>query len=50
MLDMSPRNLEKVIYFAAYIVIDRRDKILKMQIINERDYRGLLQYGRNLRC
>ena len=49
MLDMSPRNLEKVIYFAAYIVIDPGvTSFAKMQIINERDYReAMLQYGRN---
>ena len=49
MLDMSPRNLEKVIYFAAYIVIDPGEtKFSKMQIINERDYReAYYKYGRN---
>ena len=49
MLDMSPRNLEKVIYFAAYIVIDPGvSSFVKMQIINERDYReAMLLYGRN---
>lgn len=49
MLDMSPRNLEKVIYFAAYIVIDPGvSSFSKMQIINERDYReATLLYGRN---
>ena len=49
MLDMSPRNLEKVIYFAAYIVIDPGvTSFTKMQIINERDYReAVLEHGRN---
>ena len=49
MLDMSPRNLEKVIYFAAYIVIDPGvTSFAKMQIINERDYReAVLEHGRN---
>lgn len=48
-LDMSPRNLEKIIYFAAYIVIDPGEtSFAKMQIINERDYRETVQiYGRN---
>ncbi len=48
-LDMSPRNLEKIIYFAAYIVIDPGEtSFAKMQIINERDYREAVQiYGRN---
>ena len=41
-LDMSPRNLEKVLYFAAYIVIDPGDTPFEVkQIINERDYRML---------
>ena len=49
MLDMSPRNLEKVIYFAAYIVIDPGvTSFAKMQIINERDYReAVVEFGRN---
>ncbi len=49
LLDMSPRNLEKIIYFAAYIVIDPGNtSFAKMQIINERDYREAVQiYGRN---
>lgn len=49
MLDMSPRNLEKIIYFAAYVVIDPGDTAFtKMQIINERDYRdAVLLYGRH---
>ncbi len=48
-LDMSPRNLEKIIYFAAYIVIDPGNtSFTKMQIINERDYREAVHlYGRN---
>ena len=49
LLDMSPRNLEKIIYFAAYIVIDPgKTSFAKMQIINERDYREAVQeFGRN---
>ncbi|NLV99291.1 MAG: DNA-directed RNA polymerase subunit beta' [Clostridiaceae bacterium] len=49
LLDMSPRNLEKILYFAAYIVIDPKEtNFTKMQIINERDYRtALSEYGRN---
>ena len=38
-LDISPRNLEKVLYFALYIVIDPGDTPLeKMQILNEKEY------------
>ncbi len=40
MLDMSPRSLEKVIYFAAYVVIDAGNTPLtKNQLLNEREYR-----------
>ncbi len=48
-LDMSPRNLEKVLYFAAYIVIDPGSTDLKKyDIINEREYRDYInQYGRH---
>ncbi|HHX24555.1 MAG TPA: DNA-directed RNA polymerase subunit beta', partial [Thermoanaerobacterales bacterium] len=39
-LDMSPRSLEKVIYFASYIVIDEGDTPLtKKQLLNEKEYR-----------
>jgi DNA-directed RNA polymerase subunit beta' len=39
-LDMSPRSLEKVIYFASYVVIDQGDTTLtKKQLLNEKDYR-----------
>ena len=46
---MSPRNLEKVLYFAAYIVIDPGDTPFEVkQIINERDYRDAVEkYGRH---
>ena len=38
-LDISPRNLEKVLYFALYIVTDPGDTPLeKMQILNEKEY------------
>ena len=37
---MSPRSLEKVIYFASYIVIDEGDTPLtKKQLLNEKEYR-----------
>ena len=39
MLDISPRSLEKVIYFAAYIVIDKGNTDLaKAQILSEKEY------------
>ncbi|MBQ1704667.1 MAG: DNA-directed RNA polymerase subunit beta' [Clostridia bacterium] len=38
-LDMSPRLLEKVLYFASYIVIDPGDTpLIKKQILSEREY------------
>ena len=38
-LDVSPRNLEKVLYFAMYIVIDPGDTPLrKYQTLNETEY------------
>ena len=39
LLDMSPRNLEKVLYFVAFVVTDPGDTPLeKMQILNEKEY------------
>lgn len=39
-LDMSPRALEKVLYFASYIVIDPGDTPLsKKQLLTEKEYR-----------
>ncbi|MBE5040432.1 DNA-directed RNA polymerase subunit beta' [Ructibacterium gallinarum] len=39
-LDMSPRALEKVLYFAAYVVIDPgRTSLMKNQILTEKEYR-----------
>lgn len=40
LLDISPKVLEKVIYFVNYIVIDPGDTpLLKKQLLNEREYR-----------
>ena len=40
LLDMSPKVLEKVIYFVNYMVIDPGDTpLLKKQLLNEREYR-----------
>ncbi len=43
MLDISPRNLEKVLYFAAYIVTDPGDcrELAKMQCLTEREYQEM---------
>jgi DNA-directed RNA polymerase subunit beta' len=49
LLDMSPKVLEKVIYFVNYIVIDPGDTpLLKKQLLNEREYRDNRdKYGDN---
>ena len=42
LLDISPRILEKVLYFASYIVTDPGDAPLtKNQILNEKEYREM---------
>jgi DNA-directed RNA polymerase subunit beta' len=50
-LDMSPRILEKVLYFAAYIVIDEGNSNLEYkQVINETEYREAYeQFGNTFR-
>ena len=43
-LDMSPRLLERVLYFANYIVIDPGDTpLVKKQILTETEYRDMLE-------
>ena len=38
-LDISPRNLERVIYFASYVVIDKGStNLTKCQVLNEKEY------------
>ncbi len=46
-LDMSPRSLEEIIYFASYVVVDPGDTPLeKKQLLTEREYRAKLdEYG-----
>ena len=46
-LDMSPRALEKVLYFASYIVIDPKETpLLKKQLLNEKEYTEVVdKYG-----
>ncbi len=48
MLDISPRNLEKIIYFASYVVIDKGTSGLeKCQVLNEKEYHEAEEkYGR----
>ena len=48
MLDVSPRNLEKIIYFASYIVVDKGTSGLeKCQVLNEKEYHEAEEkYGR----
>ncbi len=46
-LDMSPRLLEKVLYFASYVVIDPgKTGLMKNQILSEREFREEVEkYG-----
>ncbi len=47
MLDITPRALEKVLYFAAYVVTDPGNtSLMKGQVISEKEYREFIdQYG-----
>ena len=39
MLDVSPRSLEKVIYFASYLVLDKGSTgLMKGQVLSEKEY------------
>ncbi|MDL4841377.1 DNA-directed RNA polymerase subunit beta' [Aquibacillus rhizosphaerae] len=51
-LDMSPRALEEVIYFAAYIVTDSGDTALeKKQLLSEKEYRAYRdKYGKSFQA
>ena len=46
-LDMSPRVLEKVLYFASYIVLDEMESGLSYkQVLSEKEYREAIEaYG-----
>lgn len=48
-LDMSPRSLEEVIYFASYVVTDTGDTPLEYkQLLSEKEYRAYYdKYGRS---
>ena len=49
LLDVSPRNVEKVIYFASYIVTDKgTSDLLKCQVLTEKEYvEAIEKYGRD---
>ncbi|WP_287477721.1 DNA-directed RNA polymerase subunit beta' [Anaerostipes sp.] len=51
MLDISPRTLEKVLYFACYIVLDQGDTDLAYkQVLTEKEYREAYEkYGDTFR-
>jgi len=51
-LDMSPRALEKVLYFASYIVLDTGDTPLsKKQLLSEKEYReNIEKYGNRFKA
>ena len=43
-LDISPRTLEKVLYFASYIVLDKGQTDLQMkQVLSEKEYRDAVE-------
>jgi DNA-directed RNA polymerase subunit beta' len=43
-LDMSPRSLEKILYFASYVVLDpKKTTFLKKQILTEKEYRDMVE-------
>ncbi len=50
-LDLSPRTLEKVLYFASYIVLDKGNTDLQYkQVLNEKEYREAYEkYGNKFR-
>ena len=47
-LDISPRNLEKIIYFASYVVVDKgTTNLAKCQVLNEKEYHEVEEkYGK----
>ena len=51
-LDMSPRSLEEVIYFASYVVTDPGDTPLELkQLLSEKEYRAYYdKYGRSFKA
>src|SRR5690625_1314484 len=51
-LDMSPRALEEILYFAAYVVTDSGDTPLeKKQLLSEREFRAFYEkYGTSFKA
>ncbi|MDR0690824.1 MAG: DNA-directed RNA polymerase subunit beta', partial [Streptococcaceae bacterium] len=51
-LDMSPRSLEEIIYFASYVVLDPGNTSLeRKQLLTEREYRGKrVHYGQEFQA
>ena len=49
LLDMSPRLLDRVLYFASYVVIDGGDTdLIRGQLLNEREYHEAIdKFGRD---
>ncbi len=52
LLDMSPRSLEKILYFGSYVVIDAGESGLSQkQLLNEKEFREAYEkYGDTFRC
>ncbi len=52
MLDMSPRNLERVLYFASYVVIEPGETpLMERQLLGETEYREMRdRYGQAFRA
>ncbi len=53
LLEMTPRTLEKVLYFASYVVIDagERTELEKKQVLSEKEYREYVEkYGNRFRA
>lgn len=52
LLDMSPRHLEKILYFASYVVIDPGNTpLIKKQLLSENEYREAREkYGQNFKA
>jgi DNA-directed RNA polymerase subunit beta' len=52
LLDMSPRSLEKILYFGSYVVIDPGETgLAKKQLLNEKEFReNYEKYGDAFRC
>ncbi len=48
-LDMSPRNLEKILYFASYVVINPgKTNLVEKQVLSEKEYRDTVEkYGKD---